>query len=142
MMSRHLLFYALSAIAFGACAPPPPADRIRASGQVEATEVQVSATVSGRIIELVVSEGQRVAAGAVIARLDSADAALALARAEAEHAQADAQVRLLLAGARPEDIRQAEAQVASAVAEAAAVTADLNAAELDVQRFESLLATR
>lgn len=123
-----------------ACRTPAPVDRVRVSGQVEATEVQVAAQVGGRIIELSVTEGQRVAAGSPIARLETADAELGLARANAELAQADAQLRLLLAGARPEDIRQAEAQVAAASADAAAAAADLGAAELDVQRFESLLA--
>ncbi len=58
-------------------------------------------------------------AGDLIAPLDTADAELALARAKADRDQADAQLRLLLAGARVEDIRQAEAQVATAEADVA-----------------------
>ena len=98
----------------GCAARAPPADRVRVSGQVEATDVQVASPVGGRLLELNAAEGQRVEAGAVVARLDTADAELALARARAERDQADAQLRLLRAGARPEDIRQAEAQVATA----------------------------
>ena len=44
-------------------------------------------------------------------RLDTTDAQLALRRATADRDQADAQLRLLEAGSRQEDIRQAEAQV-------------------------------
>ena len=58
-------------------APPPPADRVRVSGHVEATEVQVSAQVGGQLLELRVAEGDRVAAGDVIARLDTRDTELA-----------------------------------------------------------------
>ena len=140
-MNVRLLVPAAVLVTIGACRTPPPADRVRASGQIETTEVQVSSPVGGRVLALHVSEGQRVAAGAPIATLDTADAALALLRAKADHAQAEAQVRLLLAGARPEDIRQADAQVASAEADTAAAAADLGGAELDVQRFESLLAS-
>jgi HlyD family secretion protein len=124
-----------------ACQAPPPADRVRVSGQVEATEVQVAGQVGGRVLELAVSEGQRVAAGDLVARLDTADAMLALERARAERSQAVAQVRLLRAGSRVEDIRQAESQAAAARAEQAAADADLVSAQVDVDRFESLLAS-
>jgi HlyD family secretion protein len=123
-----------------ACAEEAPADRVRVSGQVEATEVHVAATVGGRILELRVDEGDRVAAGETLARLDTVDAELGLARARAERAQAEAQLRLLRAGARPEDIRQAEAQLEAAESELVAADAELEAAEADVERFEALLA--
>ena len=128
-------------VSWGGCREAPPADRVRVSGQVEATDVQVASPVGGRLLELKAAEGQRVEAGAVVARLDSTDAELALARGRAEHDQADAQLRLLRAGARPEEVRQAEAQVATAVAEAAATDAELAAAQKDVDRFEALVAS-
>ena len=124
-----------------ACAPKLPADRVRASGQVEATDVQVAAPVGGRLLELRVAEGDRVAAGAVVARLDTADATLVLARAHADRAQADAQLRLLLAGSRAEDVRQAEAQAAAADSEVKGAGVELAAAQADVDRFEGLLAS-
>jgi len=138
----------LITVAMCACREQPVTDRVRASGQVEATEVQVAAVVGGRILKIAAVEGERVAAGVALVQLDTADAELQLARANAERDQADAQLRLLQAGARAEDIRQAEAQVASADAEVAAVAgevaaaaADLTAAAADVQRFEQLLAS-
>ena len=123
------------------CRTAPPADRVRVSGHVEATEVQVSAQVGGQLLELRVAEGDRVAAGDVIARLDTRDTELALQRVRAERQQADAQVRLLRAGARGEDIRQAGAQFQAATAEIEAAQADLVAAEADLARFEALLAS-
>ena len=111
----------------------------RVSGHVEATEVQVASEVGGRLIELRVAEGDRVARGDVIARLDTSDAELQLARARAERQAADAQLRLLQAGARAEDVRQAGAQAEAAATDAAAAQAELRSAELDLERFEALL---
>jgi HlyD family secretion protein len=112
----------------------------RASGYVEATEVRVSPEVGGRIVELKVAEGDRVEVGSLVARLDTADTELAIRRVEADHDQAVAQLRLLEAGARPEEIRQAQAQVDSAGADVRAATAELQSAEDDLQRFDALLA--
>jgi HlyD family secretion protein len=125
----------------GACAREQPADRVRAAGTVEATEVQVASPVGGRLLEIRAAEGDRVEAGAILATLDTADTQLALARARADRDQADAQLRLLRAGARVEDVRQAEAQVATAQADARAAGAELAAAQTDADRFESLLAS-
>ena len=111
----------------------------RASGYVEATEVRVAPEVGGRIVELAVAEGDRVAVGAVVARLDTADTQLAVSRAEAERDQALAQLRLLQAGSRAEDIRQAHAQAESAGADVRAAEAELAAAATDLRRFEALL---
>jgi HlyD family secretion protein len=111
------------------------------SGQVEATDVRVASPVGGRVVELSAAEGARVTAGTIVARLDTADAELGLRRAQAEAEQAQAQLRLLEAGARVEDIRQAEAQMAAAGAERAAADAELQSAQADVDRFEGLLAS-
>jgi HlyD family secretion protein len=112
----------------------------RATGYVEATEVRVAPEVGGRVLEVAVAEGDRIAAGGLVARLDTADAELALTRVRAERDQAVAQLRLLQAGARMEDIRQARAQAESARADVAAAEAELQAATADLQRFEQLLA--
>jgi HlyD family secretion protein len=122
-----------------ACRSDTPADRVRVSGHVEATEVQVSTQVGGHLVDLRVAEGDRVVAGDLVAHLDTRDSELALERARAERQQADAQLRLLRAGSRPEDIRQAAAQYQAANAEVAAAEADLVAADADLARFEALL---
>jgi HlyD family secretion protein len=129
----------LAGAVLSACRADAPADRVRVSGHVEATEVQVSAQVGGHLLELRVAEGDPVPAGALLARLDTRDTELALERARAERGQADAQLRLLRAGSRPEDIRQAAAQFEAAQAEVEAAAADLVAADADLARFEALL---
>jgi HlyD family secretion protein len=123
----------------GACADDTPDNMLRVSGHVEATEVHVASEVGGRILELRVDEGNRLNRGDVIATLDTRDTELQIQRARADRDAAVAQLRLLEAGSRVEDIRQAEAQVDAAEAEAMAIQADLKAAQLDLDRFEALL---
>jgi HlyD family secretion protein len=130
-----------TALTLAGCRQKPPADHVRVSGYVEATEVRVAPEVGGRLIVLKVAEGDRVKTGDVIAQLDTADVALALQRAAAERQGADAQLRLLIAGARGEDIRQAEAQQAAAEADLAASKQELTSADRDLTRFETLLAS-
>jgi HlyD family secretion protein len=130
-----------AALTLAGCRQTPPTDHVRVSGYVEATEVRVAPEVGGRLIALKVAEGDRVKAGDVVAQLDTADIRLALQRAAADRQGADAQLRLLLAGARGEDIRQAEAQQAAAEADLAASKQELTSAERDLARFETLLAS-
>ena len=132
------LLVVVAGCAVAACTPPPPSDRIRASGHVEATETRLAPDAGGRILTLMVKEGDRVEAGQVVLTLDRRDLDLALQRARAEVTQADAQLRLVQAGARDEDIRQAEAQIAIARADVSAAKAELAAAEQDLQRFDAL----
>ncbi len=115
---------------------------IRASGYVEATEVRVAPEVGGRVLEIKVDEGDRVSAGTLLVRLDTSDADLVVRRVDAERAQAQAQLRLLQAGARPEEVRQARAQAGSAQSDVAAAESELHAATDDVARFEALLASK
>src|SRR5512140_98594 len=128
-----------AALLAAACAPKAPSDRVRASGNVEATEVQVSPKVGGQLLDLKVDEGDRVSQGQGLAILDTTDARLALQRAKADRDQAAANLALLEAGSRVEDIRQAEAQVATSQADVAGARDDLSSAETDLRRFETLL---
>jgi HlyD family secretion protein len=121
------------------CGDDPPSNEVRASGHVEATDVRLAAEVGGRIIMLAVKEGDRVEAGALVLRLDSRDIELAIDRAKADQRQAEAQLKLLLAGSRREDIAQAQAQTQAARDDLSAARAELSAAEADLQRFEALL---
>ena len=137
MRARWVIAAALAAPA--ACGPTESSNTIRVSGHVEATEVQVAADVGGRLVDLRVAEGDRVAPGDVVAHLDTRDIELQIGRSRAERAAADAQLRLLQAGAFPQDIRQAQAQVDAAAADAAAAESERRAADTDFQRFEALL---
>jgi len=136
---RTLITVAALALVTDSCGGRAAEGPARASGYVEATEVRVAPQVGGRLIEVAVAEGDRVAVGALLARLDTADVDIALGRAEAERDQAVAALKLLEAGARSEDIRQAQAQAQSAQADVQAADSELQAASADLQRFEALL---
>src|SRR5688500_12033525 len=124
-----------------ACSEAAPSDRIRVSGHVEATETRIAPEAGGRILTLTVKEGDRVQPGQVLMTLDTRDVQLAIQRAKADRDGADAQLRLVMAGARVEDVRQAQSQVDTARAELAAARTELEAAEQDLARFETLLST-
>ena len=123
-----VLLVALSA--FG-CRRANDNGAIHASGHIEATEIRLAAKVGGRLLEAPLEEGNTVAAGEIVARLETVDAEHQLAQARAKVEAADAQLRLLLAGTRAEDLRRAEDQMAQAQAE-------LDAARRDLDRLSGL----
>jgi membrane fusion protein YbhG len=138
--SRSVLACLAAAIvATPACNRAPADAAARVSGYVEAMEVRVAPEVGGRLLEVKVVEGDRINAGDLVARLDASDTELAVRRAEAERDQAQAQLALLRAGSRPEDIRQASSQQQSAQADVRGAQAELDAAVADLERFENLL---
>ena len=139
-MIRFLSLTAAAVLA-AACTEPPPSNTLRVSGHVEATETRLAPDAGGRILDFTLEEGDRVEAGKEILKLDGRDVELAIDRARADRAQAEANLRLVMAGARVEDIRQAESQVAAAQSEVSAARAELTAAEQDLARFEALLAS-
>ena len=99
-----------------AAAQPLPAV-VSASGKVLPEQwANLSFRAGGPIVELKVQSGDTVKAGDLIARLDDVDAKLAVAQAEAALAVAQAQLAELKAGARAEQIAQAEQAVAQAEA--------------------------
>jgi multidrug efflux pump subunit AcrA (membrane-fusion protein) len=97
-----------------AVTPTPVA--ITVSGFIEADETNIGSDIGGRIVAQPVDEGMTVKAGDVLVELDPSilQAELAVARTQVEAARAA--LARLKAGARPEDIRQAEAAVALAEA--------------------------
>ena len=130
-MTSRLALAAL-ALALAACQgadAPPPA--IHASGHVEATEVRLAGKVGGLLLEAPLSEGQTVAPGDLVARFDSVDLSHQLAQARAAEAGADAQLSLLLAGSRKEDLKRADERLAQTQAE-------LDGTARDVGRLEGL----
>ena len=104
---------------------------IEASGTIEATEIQISPLVHGRIIELLVDEGNKVKIDEILCRLDDEELKLQLKQAQAMLDAAKAQVRLLNKGARQEQIKRMKAQVTQAEAQ-------LKSASEDLKRIEEL----
>jgi multidrug efflux pump subunit AcrA (membrane-fusion protein) len=94
----------------------PKASGLTASGFIEAEEVTIAPELGGRVIELLVEEGDDVEAGQVLVRLDGTllDAQIEAAQAGLDLAQA--QLAQAQAGARPEQVQKAEAELAQAQA--------------------------
>jgi len=84
---------------------------IRVSGNVETTEVDVGFKIPGRIVSRPFEEGDWVEKGQVLAKLDDEDLRNRLEVARATLLSARARLDKLLAGSRPEEIREAEAAV-------------------------------
>ena len=126
-----LLLMAAAAVAV-ACSGRRDLSLIVASGHVEATDVRISTKVPGRLQWFPIREGDRVSANQQIARIDTGDIEPLLQQARSERDQAEADLKLRLAGARPEDIAELEAQVAGAQAE-------LEGAQRDLERMQGLL---
>lgn len=93
-------------------------DIIRVSGNIEVTAAQVSFKIPGRVVQRLISEGESVTNGQVVALLDTTEL-----EQEAAMRRADAQTALavlaeLEAGSRPEEIEQAVAALEIVRAEA------------------------
>lgn len=131
-MKRSLAFLPLVIFAGIGCAVAPKSPNIVAAGHVEATDVHISAKVGGRLLEAPFKEGDVVKRGDILARLATTDVEIQLRQATAERAQAAAELRLRLAGARKEDIAEMEAQIR-------ATEADIAGAQLDLDRMQGLL---
>jgi HlyD family secretion protein len=87
---------------------------IKVSGNIEATEVDVGFKISGRIVSRSVDEGDWVEKGKVLATLDDEDLRQRLEVANATLKSAQARLEKLLAGSRPEEIREAAAALQQA----------------------------
>lgn len=84
-------------------------DVIKVSGNIETTEVGMGFKISGRIVSLTVQEGDWVERGKVLAKLEDEDLRHRFELARAVLNSAQAKLSKLLAGSRPEEIREAEA---------------------------------
>ncbi len=107
---------------------------LRVSGNIEATAVEASFRIPGRIELRAVDEGMTVAAGQLVARLDNADLVDELRVREAELAAADAALRELTAGSRRQEVARAEAEVQKAKAQLADLQAGARPQEIESAR--------
>jgi HlyD family secretion protein len=92
-------------------------NRLVLYGNVDLRQVELSFNNSDRIAEVLVQEGDKVKCGQIVARLDTGRLKPQTAEAEAEVESQQAAVQKLHDGSRPEEIAQAQANVASAKAD-------------------------
>ena len=116
---------------------------IRVSGNIEVTDVDVSFKIPGRLLQRSVDEGMTISVGQPVALLDSADLEREVSMKAAELQAAEAGLRELVAGSRPQEIAGARAAVAAAQAEAERLSGDFERAKvlhardvISMQEFE------
>lgn len=104
---------------FAPWAVQPDESTVFASGTVDATEIAASFRVPGMLFKRPVDEGSRVKAGELLAALDERETVARLDQAEAAQQAAQARLKDLEQGYRPQEIAEARAQVEQARANAA-----------------------
>ena len=108
---------------------------IRVSGNIEATEADVGFKIPGRIVSRFYEEGDWVEKGKVLAKLDDEDLRQRLDLARATLMSAQARLSKLLAGSRPQELKEAEANLHQA-------QFDLGNKEIQYERMKALLERR
>ena len=104
---------------------------IKASGNIEATNVIVSSQVNGNVLRILKDEGGKVDKGDTVIVIDPETYELKLQEALASKDFAEAQYNLIKKGARDEDVNQAEENLRQA-------QTTFNLAETDKERMEKL----
>jgi HlyD family secretion protein len=107
------------------------AGELTASGTVEATDADLGFQAAGRIARVLVREGDRVEAGAELARLDAREIEAGVAAARSAVGAAEARLAELRQGTRPQEVATAEAALRSAGQR-------LDEARRDVERARTL----
>lgn len=101
-------------------------------GKVRASRrIDLAFKVSGPLIALPVREGQRVKQGDILAQIDSRDFETDQAKIKSTISQARSRLKAMEAGARPEDLKMLESEVAAA-------KASFQEAELQYERYNTL----
>ena len=100
-------------------------------GRADAKEIDINSKISGRVVELLVEEGQHVTKGQIIAKVDARDLYAQSANAQAGIAALEAQTALQT-GTTQAAVAQAKAALDSA-------QANLNMALADYERYDQLL---
>ena len=100
--------------------------QLRGSGTVEITETRLAFQVPGRVDAVFVDEGFAVKRGQPLARLDSAELSVNLARAKESVAALQARLSAMVRGARPAEIAQAKAALDAALSQRTATKQQLD----------------
>jgi HlyD family secretion protein len=130
------------------------------SGTIETREIHVGSKAGGRVLEVLVREGDEVQTGSVLVRFDVAELQTQLKQANARVEQQQARLLMLERGARPEEKAQARAvtetaranleavrngprpeEIAQGQAAVAASQAEVANAEIEYRRAERLRET-
>ncbi|MDH4138690.1 MAG: HlyD family efflux transporter periplasmic adaptor subunit [Anaerolineae bacterium] len=111
---------------------------VSAEGEVvPVKQATLSFEVTGRLVELLVSEGDAVEVGQTVARFNQTDGQQRVDEAQAALELAQAQLMQAKAGARPEEIAAAQEVLAAAQAGVSTAKANLASAQAELARLEA-----
>ncbi|MCR8548681.1 HlyD family efflux transporter periplasmic adaptor subunit [Salipiger sp. P9] len=120
--------------AFGRLSPNGlPEGIVSANGRLEAVDIDIAAKTGGRLEDVLVSEGDFVTAGDVLAQMDTTELAALRAEAAAQLRRAEISV-----GTAQSLVAQRQAEFEAAEANVALQQADLDAAATRLERSEQL----
>ncbi|MDI6807942.1 MAG: efflux RND transporter periplasmic adaptor subunit [Candidatus Eisenbacteria bacterium] len=131
----QLIFLSFILVLISSCGRTGNRGAIKASGTIEATEVNVASKVGAQVNEFRLEEGSAVKEGDTLAVIDHSTLDFQLRQAEANADVADAQLKLLVSGSRSEDIEQAQENLKQA-------EANLGIAKDDLDRVHELFETK
>jgi HlyD family secretion protein len=124
------MLVAAATLGNAACGHGQDPNLLRLNGRLEAPTVDISPKVPGRVLQVLVREGDRVKAGDLLIKLDLGETTIAVEAARAGVESAQSRARDLEQGNRLPDIRAAEAQVTDRHA-----AVDLAQRELERQQY-------
>jgi multidrug resistance efflux pump len=116
-LNLRILFVCI-VVAVSACqSSENDSNRLRLNGVIEATQATVVAEVEGRVVEIAADEGDAVQAGQTLVRLDDIALQVQVKQAQAAVHAAEANLALVKAGVRSEEVAAAQATLLQAQAE-------------------------
>lgn len=130
-MKRLVLSLMLFSFLIISCGDKKDPGIITASGTIESVNITVSTKLAGQVKLIAVKEGDKVKKGELLAEIDHELLDIQLRQAEANIEGANAQLKLLISGARKEDVRSAQEQVTQA-------KTNLEQAKTDRDRMKAL----
>ena len=129
---RFTIALLLTTFLFTGCRNTTDEGIIHLNGRIEAPMVDLGPKVPGRVVEVLVREGERVKAGTLLVRLDLGETSIAVEREQAGVRSAQARAEDLQAGSRGSEIDVVAAEVADR-------RAALHLAEKETERQRFLL---
>jgi len=112
MRHRPLVLLLAAAVAAPACGRKEDPAVVRLNGRLEAPLVDLAPKVAGRVVEILVREGDRVKAGDLLVKLDLGETAIAVERDRQGVQSAAARLEDLRLGSRDAELRGAEQEIA------------------------------
>jgi HlyD family secretion protein len=110
--SRIAIAVVAAAFIVSGCRDKTDDGTVHLNGRIEAPTVDLGPKVPGRVVAVLVREGDRVKAGALLVRLDLGETSIAVEREQAGVRSAEARAQDLESGTRDSDIAAADAEIA------------------------------